>query len=265
MGCRWGGGRGCVFAGETGAGPVAGVLGHIMGCRREGAGPSRVFFPFKRRCRGRSHFPFSGGSGERGAGVRSRGPEPGEEPGGNEGGQGHHLPPPWASGPADASLRRTPRRLWPQLLRGRAVPLPGRPQDGSGPSSPAPQPPRRCPQPRPAPAPGEQRPLAARPPDFPGPAPRPRPGDDAPRPRPAPRSPAPGGGGGAGPRSPPGLLCAAGGRAGAGPALQCQPGAGWGCWPGHRADSRSAGPGAPLEAWLPCLPRYLLPAQGRNN
>lgn len=176
-----------------------------MGCRRERAGPSRVFFPFKRRCRGRSHFPFSGGSGERGAGVWSR---VRRWEGTRAGKAIYRLA--GASGPADVSLRRLPRRLRPQLLRGRAVPLPGWPQDGSGLSSLAPQPPRRCPQSRPAPAPGDRRPLAARPPDFPGPAPRPRPGDGAPRPRPAPRSPAPGGGGCAGLPSLPGLLCAAG-------------------------------------------------------
>lgn len=217
MGCCGGGGRGCVFAREMGAGPVVGVPGHIMGCRRERAGLSRFFFfPFKRRCRGGSHFPFSGGSGERGAGVRSRvrsweGTRVGKAICRLAG----------ASGPADVSLRRLLRRLRPQLLRGRAVPLPGWPQDGSGLSSPALQPPRRCPQPRPTAAPHRTPAGLSRP------RPAPPPGRRCPPPPPCAAQPRSGRGrlsGAAEPARP--FVC---GRAGAVLALQCQPGAGWGC------------------------------------
>lgn len=205
-------------AGETEAGPVAGVPGHIMGWRRERGGAWTGFFPFKRRCRGRSHFPFSsssGGGGERRAGVRSRV----RSRAGTRAGRAFRrlLGCPCRRAPLFAGRPVGPR---PQLLPGAAPsPCPGgrrtvlpppppdiAPESGrpAGPRSPG----RRS-APAPAPVPGERRPLAACEPDFPGPAPRPRPGDRAlprrcppppapsRRPRPAPRSPAPGGGAGA--------------------------------------------------------------------
>lgn len=182
---------------ETEAGPVARVPGHIMGWRRERGGAWPGFFPFKRRCRGRSHFPFSssssGGGGERGAGVWSW--VSSRE--GTRAGRAFRrlLGRPCRRAPLSAGRPVGPRQQLP-TRRCRAVPLlcPG----GRRTFSPLPsptrhrageRPPRRSPaapagacRPAPTPAhvPGERRPLAACEPDFPGPAPRPRPGDRAP-------------------------------------------------------------------------------------
>lgn len=186
--------------------PVAGVPGHIMGWRRERGGAWPGFFPFKRRCRGRSHFPFSSSSSTSGGGgggggraelgvcsrVRSRE--------GTRAGTASPHPP----GPPQLPhlLRGSPFPEGPRcpLTGGRRTrpPSPSRLRvqgAGWGAASP-PGSAARCSASAPAAVPGERRPLAAL-----------RAG--LPRPRPAPCPPHP-------PSPPPPPPCAAQPRSGRG-------------------------------------------------